>query len=149
MLLNYWVLKYLKECSFFVLLRKIVFMRFYRIRGNPICEIKIGDNDFEIVDEGFKPNSMKVNFDLVDRIEIQGKEQGFFDILATMMLGVCSSLGIFKIDPESKYIKKSTTFFIYFKDNSTKTVEILNAFDRAVETAVNKLNDIFIEQQYS
>ena len=124
-------------------------MRFYRVRGNPICVIKIGDNDFEIVDEGFKPNSMKVNFDLVDRIEVQEKEQGFFDILAIMMLGVCSSLGIFKIDPESKYIKKSTTFYIYFKDNSIKEVEILDAFDRAVETAVNKLNDIFIELQYS
>jgi len=120
-------------------------MSFYRIRGNPTCVIKIGDHDFEIVDEGFKPNSMKVNFDLVYRIEIQKKEQGFFDILATMMLGVFSSLGIFKIDQESKYIKKSTTFFIYFKDNSTKEVEILNAFERAVESAVNKLNDIFIE----
>ena len=124
-------------------------MRFYRIRGNPICQIKINDHDFEIIDEGFKPNSMKINFDLVDRIEIQEKEQGFFDLMATMMLGVCSSLGIFKINPESKYIKKSTTFFIIFKDNTTIEVEILNAFDRAVETAVNKLNDIFIEQQYS
>ena len=124
-------------------------MSIYRIRGNPTCVIKIGDHDFEIVDEGFKPNSMKVNFDLVDRIEIEKKEQSFFDILATMMLGVVSSLGIFKIDQESKYIKKSTTFFIFFKDNSTKEIEILNAFERAVESAVNKLNDIFIEQQYS
>ena len=124
-------------------------MRFYRIRGNPICQIKISDHDFEIVDEGFKPNSMKVNFDLVERIEIQEKKEGFFDLMATMMLGVCSSLGIFKINPESKYIKKSTTLFIFLKDNTTKEVEILNAFDRAVETAVNKLNDIFIEQQYS
>lgn len=124
-------------------------MRFYRIRGNPVCKIKINDNDFEIIDEGFKPNSMKVNFDLVDRIEIQKKEQGFFDILATMFIGVCSSLGIFKIDQESKYLKKSTTFFIFFKDNSIKEVEILNAFDRAIETAINKLNDIFIEKQHS
>jgi len=124
-------------------------MRFYRIRGNPICQIKINDHDFEIVDEGFKPNSMKVNFDQVDRIEIQENKQSFFDILATMFLGVCSSLGIFKVDQESKYLKKSTTFFIFFKDNSTKEVEILNAFDRAVETAVIKLNEIFIEKQYS
>jgi len=124
-------------------------MRFYRIRGNPVCKIKINDHDFEIIDEGFKPNSMKVNFDQVDRIEIQEKEQKFYDLIATMFIGVCSSLGLFKINPESKYIKKSTTLYIHFKDNSSKEIEILNAFDRAVETAVKSLNDIFEELQFS
>lgn len=124
-------------------------MRFYRIRGNPVCKIKINDHDFEIIDEGFKPNSMKVNFDQVDRVEIQEKEQKFYDLIATMFIGVCSSLGLFKINPESKYIKKSTTLYIHFKDNSSKEIEILNAFDRAVETAVKSLNDIFEEQQFS
>ena len=109
-------------------------MRFYRIRGNPICQIKISDHDFEIVDEGFKPNSMKVNFDLVERIEIQEKKEGFFDLMATMMLGVCSSLGIFKINPESKYIKKSNIHVDFDKHDLT-TEEDVEAYIKALKEA--------------
>ena len=80
-------------------------MSFYRIRGNPICEIVINDKNFEIIDNDFEPNSMKINLDKVDRIEFLEKKQNFLEIIATMMVGVFSNLGIFKVNKQSKYLK--------------------------------------------
>ena len=124
-------------------------MGFYRVRGNPICEIKINDSAFEIIDNDFEPNSMKISFDKVDRIEMQEKKQSFFMIIATMMVGVFSNLGIFKINEQSKYLKNSTIFIIFFKDSRSTEIEILNAFEPAVRSAIKKLNQIFQANQNS
>ena len=92
---------------------------------------------------------MKISFNKVDRIEIQEKKQSFFMIIATMMVGVFSNLGIFKINEQSKYLKNSTIFIIFFKDNRSTEIEILNAFEPAVRSAVKKLNEIFEANQNS
>ena len=63
-------------------------------------------------------------------------------IIATMMVGVFSNLGIFNINEQSKYLKNSTIFTIFFKDNRSSEIEILNAFEPAVRTAVKKLNEM-------
>ena len=123
-------------------------MSFYRIRGNPKCEIRINDDEFEIIDDEFAPNSMTINFNKVNRIEIEEKKQTFYMIIATMMLDVFSNIGLYNPKEKSSLLKNSTAFTIFFNDNRSTKVEILNAFEPGVRTAVKKLNEIF-EAKYN